>query len=262
MEYRDDNAASAAHVPESGGCELTIPRTAPTPNYRRDISPDYPEARIVRATDGGALRTFSGGLAHENGWFASKKARRLLHWQGIAQLEFITRAETDFGVVRMATESIRFEFVGAAGKQVYTADVELIGSDGTITLVEIKRDERDLAVPGYLEKLAAVRRICQAEGMSFKVAFRRDIWSSIVHRRNATLFASRAFTTVASAHLRRLDEYAGHAGQSASYGKLAAALEPHNPRAGEAVLQALTVARRVEIDLTKPLLDATPVSIH
>lgn len=262
MEYRDDSAASAAHVHESGGCESTTRPTAPTSNYRRDIAPDYPEARIIRATDGGALRTFSGGLAHENGWFASKKARRLLHWQGIAQLEFITRAETDFGVGRMATESVRFEFVGATGKQVYTADVELVGSDGTITLVEIKRNERDLSVPGYREKLAAVRQICHAAGMAFKIAFRRDIWSSIVHRRNATLFASRAFTTVESEHLRRLEEYAGHAGLSASYGNLAAALEPHDPRTGEAVLQALTVARRVKIDLTKPLLDATPVSIH
>ena len=51
--------------------------------------------RIIRADGGGALRTFNGGLAHENGWFASRKARRLLHWEGIAQLEFITRAEVE-----------------------------------------------------------------------------------------------------------------------------------------------------------------------
>ena len=65
---------------------------------------------VIRSSDGGALRTFNGGLAHENGWYPSAKAGRLLHYEGIAQLEFVIRSEVDFNVARLATESVRFEF--------------------------------------------------------------------------------------------------------------------------------------------------------
>ncbi|MFV0645427.1 MAG: hypothetical protein ACK5NN_13175 [Sphingomonadaceae bacterium] len=249
---------------------LIRPKLAPTPaemyplehRYVRDSKPDHSDVRIIRASDGGALRTFNGGLAHENGWFASRKARRLLHYEGVTQLAFIMRAEVEHSVVRMATEAVRFEFSGDDGKETYTSDVELVDPDGISTIVEIKRDRRDLGDPAYRAKLARVKRICDEQGMRFRVVFKDEIWVSIVHRRNAVLFASRAFTTILPQHLRRLDKHIGETDGYSAYGDLADALEPNNRRYGEAVVQALTVARRIEIDLTRPIFDATEVTIH
>ena len=234
----------------------------PAPKFTRDKHSDAHHVRMIRAKDGSALRTFNGGLAHENGWYTSRKARRVLHWQGAAQYDFLTRAEDEFPVVRIASESVRFEFERHGKKQIYTIDVELLASDGTITLIEIKRDERDLADREYRAKLAAVREICDEHGIRFKVVFRRQIWDSLIHRRNVTLFCSRRFVTVLPEHIERLEAHAQQVGTDATFGSAAKAVAPQCPRTGEAVLQALTVARRIEVDLTRSLLVTTPVTIH
>lgn len=152
--------------------------------------------------------------------------------------------------------------MGPNGKQVYTADVELVAPDGTVTIVEIKRDQRDLSDAEYRAKLVRVKQICDECGMRFRVIFKEQLWVSIVHRRNVTLFASRAFTTVQPEHRHRLEKHRGRTDGLTIFGDLADAIEPDNRRYGEAIVQALTVARKVEIDLTKPLFDATEVALH
>ena len=253
-----------------GRDDAVQPTLAPTPaemypppaRYVREPKPDKADVRIVRAADGGALRTFNGGLAHENGWLASKKAGRLLHFEGIAQRDFLVRAEVEPGVLTMASEAVRFEFSGPGGKEIYTADVELIAPDHTTTIIEIKRDRRDLSDPAYRDKLARVKQICDEYGMRFRVIFKDQIWLSIVHRRNATLFASRAFTSIRPEHRQRLEKHRSKTDGLTTFGDLADAIEPNNRRYGEAIVQGLTVARKVKIDLTRPLFDATQVTLH
>ena len=235
---------------------------SPPPKFTRDKHSDAHYVQMIRAEDGGALRTFNGGLAHENGWYTSRKARRVLHWQGAAQYDFLTRAEVEFPVVRVASESVRFEFTRHGKKQIYTVDVELLASDGTVTLIEIKRDERDFTDPEYRAKLAAVREVCEEHGIRFRIVFRHQIWNSLVHRRNVTLFCSRRFVTVLPEHVEHLEAHARQVGMDATFGSTANAIAPECLRTGEAVLQALTVARRIELDLTRPLMDSTPVTIH
>lgn len=246
------------------------PKLAPSPSelypiterYVREPNSQQLNVKIVRAEGGRALRTFHGGLTHENGYFASKKAGQLLHFEGAAQRDFLIRAEVEPGVLSMASEAVRFEFSGPGGKEIYTADVELIAPDGTITIIEIKRDRRDLSDPAYRDKLARVKQICDEYGMRFRVIFKDQIWLSIVHRRNVTLFASRAFTSIRPEHRHRLEKHRSDSGGVSTFGELVGAIEPENPRYGEAIVQALTVARQVKIDLTKPLFDATEITIH
>ena len=251
-------AAGHDHPPKS----VLRPEGDQTPKFTRDKHSDAHHVRMIRADDGGALRTFNGGLAHENGWYTSRKAGRVLHWQGAAQYDFLTRAEVEFTVVRVASESVRFEFTRRGKKQVYTIDVELVAPDGTVTLIEIKRDERDLADPEYRAKLTAVHEICDERGIRFKVILRHQIWDSLVHRRNVMMFCSRRFVTILPEHLERLEAHERLVGTNATFGSAAKAIAPNCPRTGEALIQALTVARRIEIDLTCSLLDTTPVTIH
>lgn len=234
----------------------------PAPIYLRDKHLNGRQVQMIRSNDGGSIRTMSGRKAHENGWFVSCKAHRLLHWEGEAQFAFLTRAEVEFGVARMGSESVQFKFVHAGELVTYTIDVELVAPDGTLTFVEIKRDARDLSDPEYRSKLFAVRDICEEEGIRFKIVFRNEIWSSLIHRRNVTLFCARRFVTIRPEHFDRLEAHAKAVGADATFGSLSDALEPTCRRSGEAVLQALTVARRVEMDLTQLLLDQNPVTIH
>ena len=69
--------ADLAHLPEPA----FSPNGDPTAKFTRDKHSDAHHVRMIRAEDGGALRTFNGGLGHENGWYTSRKARRVLHWQ-------------------------------------------------------------------------------------------------------------------------------------------------------------------------------------
>jgi hypothetical protein len=208
----------------------------PTPQFTRDKHSDAHHVRMIRADDGGALRTFNGGLAHENGWYTSRKAGRVLHWQGAAQYDFLTRAEVEFAVVRVASESVRFEFTRRGKKQVYTIDVELVAPDGTVTLIEIKRDQRDLADPEYRAKLTAVHEIRDEHGIRFKVILRHQIWDSLVHRRNVMLFCSRRFVTILPEHLERLRAHERQVGTDATFGSAVKAIAPNCPRTGEAIV--------------------------
>jgi len=231
----------------------------------RDVEVDGDEVASVatmhRAKDGGPLRTFSGGLTHENGVMYVRKARRLVHWEGEAQRALVIRCESDFAVEGVFSENVGLEFMFEGALVRYTADVEMIGL-GRRMLVEVKRDERDLAEPKLRYKLAAVAEILRRCDIGFCVIFRDEIFRNRIHRANAELFAARAMTTVDRVHIERLEGHALKQGAESTYGALAEALEPRSPQRGRALVQAMTVRRRVEIDITRRLTTDTPLTIH
>ncbi len=227
-----------------------------------DVGRLIPLAKMYRAMGGGGLRTMSGGLAHENGWMPLRKGRRQLHWQGVAQRALLVRCESDFRIEHVASESVALAFPFDDHVVHLTFDVETKAVDGTITVWEVKRDERDLADPDYRHALAMAAEIFRRCGIRFGVIFRDEIFESRTHRANAELFAGRAFVTVSRMHIDRLEAHAMSHGAQSTYGALAEALEPSARNFGKAVFQALVVRRRVEIDLTRRIRSDTPVIIH
>lgn len=217
-------------------------------------------ATMVRETNGGPLRTFSGGLAHENGWHPSFKARRLLHWQGEAQLQFITKADLDHDAVTVDTECFRLEFAIDGTVVEYTIDVELVGADGRRRAIEIKRDERDLEDEDYRLKLAYVREILRRCDIDFRVVLRDEIFRSRRHLRNVEDFASRRFRSIDPDVMARFDRHAAlH--PTSTFAGLASLLHRDSPVQGRATVQALVARRRVRIDLTGRIDDDTPVEL-
>ena len=216
---------------------------------------------IVRASDGGCLRTVNGGLAFENGWFASRKAGRLLHWEGETALWHLLLLETDHAVVRMASEAVGFEFPLGGRLRSYTADAEITDEHGRSTVVEVKRSERDLEDPDYRLTLAYVAEVCRRCGMGFRIVYREDLFDSIVHRRNVGLFASQGYAHVRGDHWRALAALRRRHGPTTTYGALAEALEPGHHSAGRAIVQALVVRRVLKMDLADWLDDESPVTI-
>jgi len=210
---------------------------------------------------GGSLRTFNGGLAHECGWWPSRKARRLQHWQGTTQLMGLRKAETDHNAISFQTEARRFTFYHERWRE-YTCDLEVVRADGPDEIVEFKRDDRDLEVEDYALTLACVAEICRRVGLVFRVITADELFVDRHHRRNVELFASRRFVRVEPWHIRRLEAHGLTTGGTSTYVDLAHALEPEWPVKGEALVQGLVCQRRVEIDLTSRITAGTTVTIH
>jgi hypothetical protein len=216
---------------------------------------------MVRAEGGGPLRTFNGGLWHENGWHTSRKAGRLVHWEGETALWQLLQSETDHQVAKLASENVSFEFVHEGRRFSYTPDIEQTDPAGYGTLIEVKRDDRDLDDPEYRLKLAYVREVCRRCGIAFRVVFRKDIFRSPVHRRNVSLFASRGFVVIGDQDLAVLADHRRSSGGVTTYGELAQALAPGHAATGRALVQGMLVRRLLSMDLTSRLHDASPITI-
>lgn len=210
---------------------------------------------------GGSLRTFTGNLTHENGWWGSYKRQRLQYWEGMTQRSYLMRCEVDPEVEWAQSEHRRFEFPLDGRMRRYTCDVEVRKVDGSTEIIELKRDDRDLNDEDYRLTLSGVAEICRRCGWSFNIVLAGEVFETPEHEENVELFQSRRFARVGPEHMRRLDSFALRHGHESTYGDLAALLEPTFPPAGMAVLQALMVRRRIHMDLTKPLYHETPVRI-
>ena len=231
-----------------------------------DLHPDIGSDRLISmgtvslAVGGGSLRTYSGGLNHECGWYPSYKARRLQHWEGITAFDHLIWAECHTPVIRMQSEGIRFRLRVNGKRFRYTADVDMwIG--GRRHVVEVKRSERDLRDPDYRLKLAAVAEVCRRCGWIFRIVIADDIFANRHHRENCERFAMRRFARVDRRHIERLENFAMRYGARTRFWDIAEALSPKCIDAGEAVLQALVLRGRVEVNLARRIHPHTPVRV-
>lgn len=217
-------------------------------------------AQVITAEDGGSLRTFSGGLQHECGWFPSYKAHRLQHWEGISARNFIVESECNSRVGRMQSEGIRFHFFLPPKWHTYTADMDMT-VDGVRHVVEIKPRKDAIGNEQYRLVLSAVAEICRRCGWVFRLVLGTEIFANRHHRDNCELFASRRFVRVSERVIDRLEGFAMKRGAETIYGELAEVLAPGCTPLGEALIQALTVRQRVEIDLAQRVYHRTPIRI-
>lgn len=217
---------------------------------------------MIMEADGGSLRTFSGNLAHENGWWPGWKRKRLQHWEGTTQRYALVAAECDFKVAWAQSEPCLLRY--PIGDQWYEwyADLLVNFVDGPDELWEVKKDEQQLEDARYRLKLAGAEEICRRIGMRFRLVMAEEIVENRHHRDNIETFAGRRFVTITPEHLRRFEAFAMNRGSETTYGELANFIDPCCPARGAAVIQGLTVRRRVEIDLRELLTNRTPLRIH
>lgn len=219
---------------------------------------DVVMARMLRAPGGASRRTFMGGRTYENGLLCSRKAGRMLHWEGGAARALLVRSESDHGVTRIASEAITL----VGGDHEYTVDAVLTLPDGTEHAVEVKRDLEELRDPEYRRKLAWAAEIFRRCGIRFSIVLREEVFRSARHRRNAELIASRGFVHVPRRRRDELADLAARSGTASTLGEVAETLAPGRRLRGMAMAHALIVARRLEIDVTDRLDERTPVTIH
>lgn len=217
-----------------------------------------PMARILVAEDGGGVRTFSGNLNHVVGWWPSFKARRLLHFEGVAARSLIILSECEVSTVTMLCEPMTFVVSSTGTSFDYTPDFLVERADGVRVVTEAKADERALRDPEYRRRLGIVAEICRRLGWIFQVVLEDEVFDNRFHQRNCELVASHRFMRVGPSEVSRLARLSE---PLTSYGELAKLLDPHSEATGRAIAHALHVRRYIEIDLKHWLQDLTLVRV-
>lgn len=219
-------------------------------------------ARLIVPYEGGAIRTIiTGGKKHATGVYPSRKTGSRQYWEGFPERWMILESEVAAWVIDYQTQPFRFEFVYDGTPYTYIADHCRQLEDGTVEVIEVKRTERDLSDPDYRLKLACVHELCRQVTWSFKVAFLHRSQTTRNRQRNLELIQSRRFVTIRSSHLQALADFRRKNGPESTYEALTIALSEGHAFLGRAVVQALIARGLLTIDLDRPLVSNTPVTI-
>lgn len=132
-------------------------------------------ARVVWTADGQPVRHIAPRSRLPVGRYNSRKAGRMLHHQsrgngsvGGEKLALMI-CEIDPAIVDFRSQHIRFDLQIDGMERSYFPDIVTLMHDGTIVVVEVKKDDhwqRDLA---YRSKIATVRGVCEDLGWRFEI---------------------------------------------------------------------------------------------
>ncbi|MDN3575694.1 Tn7 transposase TnsA N-terminal domain-containing protein [Chitinimonas viridis] len=124
------------------------------------------------APDGGAAHRarevvrYTGGIVR--GKFPSRKNRRMVHHEGLLELDAIYLFETSPLIVSYREQPITIRYLDCGQQRRYTPDFELTLVNGRTVMVEIK-PQHSLNRPDIAAKLAAVSRHFDEMGTPFTV---------------------------------------------------------------------------------------------
>lgn len=196
-------------------------------------------ATMVLSKSGGSIRTIvTGRRIITTGVYASRKTGCGHPYESMLEKAFFMLCEVDTDVVDYRAQPFRFEFVVDGIKRAYLPDAVTLRADGTVEVIEIKRDPGDLRDPEYRLKLQAVREICDRIGWRFRILFRTDLTEPSRFYRAVEDVQSWAFTKFSDAEVfevvhrraccpagadrdpRRLPADAGEAGPPAAAGRV------------------------------------------
>ncbi|WP_242914828.1 TnsA endonuclease N-terminal domain-containing protein [Brevundimonas pishanensis] len=216
-------------------------------------------ATIVLPAFGSSIRTIvTGRRIIPTGVYASRKCGRGHPYESMNERSFFMHSEVDTDIVEYRAQPFRLEAVIDGIKRAYIADVMRLHSNGTLEVVEIKSDQRQLRDPDYYLKLQAVRAICDHQGWQFKVLFKRDLCEPILRFQNVEDVQSWSFTDYGSSDVFIAVQYLSiH--KSVALGDLAHRLGSRP--VGIAKLKAMMVGRIVRLDLDSKLDEDSLVTL-
>ena len=138
-------------------------------------------SRVVCTADGQPIRLIPPRSRLPVGRYNSRKAGRMLHHQsrghghvGGEKLALMIN-EIDPAVVDFRSQHIRFDLLVDGAARCYFPDILSLMHDGTIAVIEVKKDMRALSAPDYAAKIDEVRAVCSDLGWRFEVWTERDM---------------------------------------------------------------------------------------
>lgn len=211
---------------------------------------------IVESDDGGPLRLIINGRhIKPTGRYPFFKAGRSLPYEADHEMALMEISDVDKAVVRFMCQPHRVEIPvpGAKRPLIYFPDLRRDLADGTVDIIETKRDDdRRLRDPDYNYKLDVVREVYRAKGWQFRTLGRKEIMGGRLYR-NAHEIGTWAYAKVPADRRFKIDAAIDAAGGSLPHGKAA------EIAGGFALLHALVVRRFFHFDLTLPICDDRPV---
>lgn len=219
-----------------------------------------PFATVVLTPDGSPIRSvLTGRRIMVTGFYRSRKAGRVLPYEGMNELALLKHCEVDTKVVDFRSQPLRFEFTIDGSKRIYIADCVRLLDDGTVEVLEAKGSLRRLLAPDYARKLDVVRAVCKKLGWRFSALHRRHLFEPPHVFANIDEIQSRSTTWFDQVEALRAIELIEAAGGETTLGRLADALDS-GPR-GLAIAQAMMVRRVLDIDITSPLSAQSRVTL-
>lgn len=157
--YRDIDLASAADRLDKNPCWADL----------------QGGVRIVWTANGDPVRQILPRSRLPVGRYNSRKAGRMLHHQsrghgyvGGEKLALM-RCEINPAVADFRSQHIRFDLLVGGAAHTYFPHIIALFHDGTIIVVEVKKDGRWQSDPVYRAKIEAVREICSDLGWRFEI---------------------------------------------------------------------------------------------
>jgi len=202
----------------------------------------------------------TGRRVGPSGMYPSRKAGRPLAFESMNERAVFIHSEVDTEIANYLSQPCRFEFVLDGVKRSYVPDCARILADGTLEIVEVKGDRRDLSDPDYLRKLDHVSQACRKMGWSFRVVFGAPLRAKTVRNRTIQLIQHHRLTRYGAQDVFLIHSRLSEASNGLPLGDLARALG--DEVVGRAMICAMMVGRELSIDLDAPLSPASCVRLR
>lgn len=208
--------------------------------------------RVVLAGSDGPMReVITGRNVRATGVYPSRKAGRPLAFESMNERAVFIHSEVDTEIANYLSQPCRFEFVLDGVKRSYVPDCARILADGTLEIVEVKGDRRDLADPDYLRKLDHVAQASRTMGWSFRVMFGAPLRAKTVRNATVQLIQHHRLTRYGAEDVFLVHARLRAASDALPLGDLARMLG--DEVVGRAKICAMMVGRELCIDLDAPL---------
>lgn len=212
---------------------------------------------VLPAADGPMREVITGRNIRPTGSYASRKAGRPLAFESMNERAVFVHSEVDIRVANYLSQPCRFEFVLDGVKRSYVPDCARILANGTLEIVEVKGDRRDLADPDYVRKLDHVAQACRVVGWSFRIVFGAPLRARTVRNATVQLIQHHRLAQYGAKDVFVVHDRLAAAASPLPLGELARALG--NEVVGRAKICGMMVGRCLAIDLNAPLTSASSV---
>lgn len=218
---------------------------------------------IVRAENGGPIRTFAGRLAtRPQGRYPSRKSGWNMPYEAMHERKLIHICEADTAVVSYLSQphKVVLNLKNRMQQPVYFPDLERVFADGSIEVVETKKTLDEVSNnEAYEEKLSLVTELYRREGITFTIVDDKEL--SIEPRLSNAMNISHSGKTLLQT--RDLMVFGKLAQAALTFGDLVQALSKSgsadDPAAKKKVF-AMVVRRIAHLDLDHRILRNTPVT--
>ena len=222
-------------------------------------------ARVVWTADDQPIRQIAPRSRLPVGRYNSRKAGRMLHHQsrghgfvGGEKLALM-KCEIDPEIADYRSQHVRFDVLLDGSFQSFFPDIVALRHDGTVQIIEVKKDSRWQRDPSYRSKLEVVRAVCRDIGWGFDVWTQSDIAPTSRVRDNISQIQMQRFISIGEVELLLVERALRKGGGSIAVGEVKETLD--GARGAGDLVRGLMCRGILSLPLDQLITDATMATI-